>query len=245
MYKIIGIDVKNNRYKVLDTSSNIESICTKEQLLQSGDLGFKVFGVLPDGQIVIWDTFYNLSMLSDNGRKKLIEILKSYNATIIIDDDIVNWVLTGNCMAFNISNRTNLENMFFRLKVESLDLRNFDTSKVTNMYSMFYGCKVRELDLRSFDTSNVTNMSCMFNECEAEILDLSSFDTSNVTDMGFTFCRCSAKSLDLRNFDESNLGYTVNMFNRFLGKEIILRRDQEKLISQVKRDGQGTKIRYV
>ena len=295
MYKITEVDVKNNRYKVTDTGSNVGNICTKEQLLKSRDLGFKVFGVLQDGQVVVWDTFYKLSLLSDNGKKKLMEILKDYDAVVVTDDDIINEGLTGNCMVFNASNFTSMykvfedckavsldlssfdtsnvtdmNGMFRECKATSLDLRNLDTSKVTDMSGMFWGCKAASLDLSSFDTSNVTDMACMFAEykassldlrnfdtsnvtdmrymfsmCKAEVIDLSSFDTSSVTDMGHMFRECKAASLDLSNFDTSNVEVIVSMFRGYLGKEIILRKDQTELINQAKEDGQEVKIRYV
>ena len=295
MYKITGIDVKSNRYKVLDTVSNIESICTRGQLLQSRDMGFKVLGVFPDGQIVVWNTFYKLSMLSDNSKEKLKTILHDYRVVVVTDDNVVSEWLKGNFIVLNISNRTSMRNMFvycgaasldlsdfdtskvtnmigmFReCKATSLDLRNFDTSKVTsmggmfwgckalsldlsnfntsnvtNMNNMFYSCKTSNLDLRSFDTSNVYNMAGMFDECLATSLDLSSFDTSNVTDMQEMFCGCRTVSLDLRNFDTSSVTNMDNMFYAYLGNEIILRKSQEKLINQVKLEGQESKIRYV
>ena len=245
MYKITGIDVKNNKYKVLDTISSAENICTREQLLQSRDMGFKVFGVLPDDQVVVWDTFYKLSLLSNNSKKKLIEILKDYNTIIVTDDTIINEGLTGNHVALNISNRLSMHEMFRYCNAMSLDLCDFDTSKVTDMDSMFLDCDIKNLDLSGFDTSNVVNMSGMFFECKAASLDLRNFDTSNVTSMESMFYRCKATSIDLRNFDTSKVTDTKNMFYEYLGNEIILRKDQERLINRAKIDGQEDKIVYV
>ena len=270
MYKVTGIDVKNNRYKVLDTSFNIESICTREQILQSRGMGFNVFGVLSDSQIVVWDTFYKLSMLSDNNKKKLLETLKDYNIVVVTDDGTINDELIGNCLAFNFSNCTNMLDVFSNCKAASLDLRNFDTSDVTIISSMFNGCEVKSLDLSSFDTSkvidmncmfegcrvksldlsgfdtsNVTNMFGMFSDCSAVSLDLSSFDTSNVTNMVWMFKRCEAVKLDLRNFDISKVTNMKGMFKVYSGKEIILRKTQKRLINQAKKDRQEGKIKYV
>ena len=212
MYKVTGIDVKNNRYKVLDIASNIESICTREQLMQSKKLGFKVFGVLPDNQVVVWDTFYKLSMLSDGNRKRLGEILKGYNVIVVTDDGVFNKGVTGNCIAFNMSNRTDMADIFKDCKAESLDLSSFDTSKVEDMKSMFRRCKAKSLDLSNFDTSKVENMSYMFCVCQAKSLDLKNFNTSKVENMGHIFCGCSVKSLDLSNFDTSKVENMSHMF---------------------------------
>ena len=217
MYEVTKIDLKNNRCNVLDTGSGIESICTKEQLLQSRDMGFKVFGVLPDNQVVVWDTFYKLSMLSVGNRKRLEEILKGYDAIVVTDSEVLNKNVIGNCMVFNMSNRTDMVEIFKYCKAKSLDLSSFDTSKVKDMRGMFAHCRAESLDLSSFDTSKVEIMFGMFFECEVE-------------------------SLDLRNFDTSKVETTEYMFQNYEGREIILSKIQTKLIRQVRQDWQGGKL---
>ena len=269
MYKITGVDIKNNRYRVLDTGSGIEDICTLEQLLTAKKSGFTVYGVLPDGQAVVWDTFYQLSLLSESSRRNLLKLLRGYNTVVVTDDDMCSGEMEGNCVVFNISNRTSIEMfkyctvksldlsnfdtskvtsmmaMFQTFQAENLDLRNFDTSKVTNMGGMFYKCQVPYINLSGFDTSSVTDMWSMFSGCQVKSLNLDSFNTSNVTDMHEMFYKCQAVSLDLRNFDTLRVTDMDWMFKNYLGKEIILSEGQEKLINQAKRDGQEDKIRYV
>ena len=150
------------------------------------------------------------------------------NATLIdVDDDgVVAWVDTSDNTKMYVSTQyagikvegnINISSMFYyRTKLTSLDLSNFDTSNVKDMGSMFFGCNaLTKLDLSNFDTSNVTNMSYMFYACmNLNTLDLSNFNTSKVTNMGDMFTNCiSLTSLDLSNFDTSNVTNMSNMFN--------------------------------
>lgn len=57
--------------------------------------------------------------------------------------------------------------MFYKQRVYTLDLSDFDTSNVTNMSNMFYNARATILDLSSFDTSNVKNTFKMFENATA------------------------------------------------------------------------------
>ena len=89
---------------------------------------------------------------------------------------------------------TTMEGIFSKcIKIEYLNLSNFDTSEVTNMSFMFNECKkLKEIKgINNFITNKVTKMDAMFQECyELERLDLSNFDTSNVKDMCYMFNEC-------------------------------------------------------
>ena len=105
----------------------------------------------------------------------------------------------GNFSDLNVSNVTNMRNMFDYAGHEAttlnLDLSSWDTSNVTNMSSMFesagYYATTFNLDLSNWDTSKVTSMYHMFRGAGWETttfnLDLSSWDTSKVTDMSNMF----------------------------------------------------------
>ena len=97
------------------------------------------------------------------------------------------------------------------------DLSNWDVSNVTNMSEMFWGCNVKRLYVDNFDTRNVTEMSSMFYGCDNLIeLNLSSFDTRNVTTMGWMFRDCSNLTyLDISNFTFDNVGFAVIDYTMF------------------------------
>lgn len=111
---------------------------------------------------------------------------------------------------------SNMDSMFCNLvSIKELNASFLNTSNVVNMNEMFFGIKLTSLDLSSFDTSNVTNMSHMFEHCwELTNINLSSFDTSNVTDMTSMFDNCfSLESIDVSNFNTSNVEHFSGMFN--------------------------------
>ena len=117
----------------------------------------------------------------------------------------------------NTANVTSMNSMFDDcIKVESLDVSNFDTHNVTNMANMFSSCmKLKSLDVSKFDTRNVTNMYQMFLGCSnLTTLDVSHFDTRNVTSMYAMFRGCtSLTSLDVNNFDVSKVTSFWSMFH--------------------------------
>ena len=116
------------------------------------------------------------------------------------------------CTYINNKPVVSMSYMFYKSKVTTLDVSNFDTSKVTNMDSMFYYSQATTLDLRNFDTTNVTNMSYMFSRSQATTLDVSNFGTSNVTNMSNMFYNSKATTLDVSNFDTSKVIYMNHMF---------------------------------
>ena len=104
------------------------------------------------------------------------------------------------------------------LRLESLDLHNFDTSQVTEMGGMFFWCvTLKSLNLSFFNTSKVTSMFNMFRNCYSLTqLDVSNFNTSKVTNMNAMFSGCSKlTSLDLSSFDTSKITSTIEMICMF------------------------------
>ena len=104
------------------------------------------------------------------------------------------------------------------MKLQFLDLENFDTSNVTNMDEIFGGCikLIGISGINNFKTNKVTTMKQMFQECqELEYLDLSNFDTSNVVDMRVMFYNCNKlKELNLLNFYVNQITEKMFSFNK-------------------------------
>jgi len=141
---------------------------------------------------------------------------------LIIPDDVTKFYdvgiheymqnLTGSLKVIGGKNLIDASYMFAGCKVQSLDLRSFDTRNVTDMSSMFDMCEVRSINLSSLDTRNVTDMSFMFNKCKVQSLDLRSFDTSKVIDMQQMFKECEAHSINLSSFDTRSVAAMGGMF---------------------------------
>ena len=76
-------------------------------------------------------------------------------------------------------------NLCINLK-EIKGINNLNTSKVTQLAAIFGIClKLEYLDLSNFDTSNFTNMEFMFYGCQMlkEIKGINNFNTINVINM--------------------------------------------------------------
>jgi surface protein len=137
------------------------------------------------------------------------------NKRINIPPDFSKW---------DTSNATDMSGMFYKCKVESLDLNNWKVHNVIDMSDMFYWCdNLTTLSLSNWNTNNVTNMNQMFYNCKLTTLNLSSFRTSNVTDMQHMFFGCTAlESLDLSNFDTTNADVDYMLFNCYNLRELRL-----------------------
>lgn len=92
------------------------------------------------------------------------------------------------------------------------NLNRLDVSETTNMTDMFASSGQLAIDVSSFDTSKVTSMQEMFdgnNNLTSNIVGLDHFDTSQVTDMGKMFNEIGDGyhdvKLDLSHFDVSKV----------------------------------------
>ena len=105
----------------------------------------------------------------------------------------------------DLSNVTDMSQMFLYCITFDQDLSHWDTSNVTNMNSVFNSCSVFNQPIGSWDTSNVTNMSQMFIGCSLFSQDLSSWNTSNVNNMFQMFKNAFVFDSNLSGWDVSNL----------------------------------------
>lgn len=101
---------------------------------------------------------------------------------------------------WDVSNLTNLSNMFRGAKITSIDLSNWNVGKAETFNSMFSDCTKLQtiIGLENWNTSNVTNLADMFNGCSSlqDITGLENWDTSLVWEMYDMFKNCKS----LNNF---------------------------------------------
>ena len=69
--------------------------------------------------------------------------------------------------AWNVSNVTDMTNMFEGAENFNQNISNWDTSRITDMSYMFYKAKSFNQDISNWDTSRVEDMNWMFTNAES------------------------------------------------------------------------------
>ena len=113
---------------------------------------------------------------------------------------------------WDVSNVTNMNRMFNNAKSFNQPLDKWDVSNVTDMSWMFSEAKSFNQPLDKWDVSNVTNMRAMFSDADRFNQPLDKWDTSNVTDMGAMFSYADRFDQPLDKWDTSNVTDMCRMF---------------------------------
>ena len=113
---------------------------------------------------------------------------------------------------WDMSNVTDMSEMFTYAKRFNQSLDKWDVSNVTNMRAMFSDADRFNQPLDKWDTSNVTDMSEMFSYADRFDQPLDKWDTSNVTDMGSMFSYADRFDQPLDKWDTSNVTDMCRMF---------------------------------
>ncbi|MDA7731025.1 BspA family leucine-rich repeat surface protein [Flavobacteriaceae bacterium] len=114
--------------------------------------------------------------------------------------------------SWDLSNVTDISEMFFNQKTFNQDISSWDVSNVNRMVSTFTGTESFNQPLDSWDVSNVTDMNSMFWYAKAFNQDLNSWDVSNVTDMNSMFDKASSFDGDVSNWDVSSVTTMLALF---------------------------------
>lgn len=112
----------------------------------------------------------------------------------------------------NLSQCTNLNDMFKNCERFNSPLEHWDVSKVKTMVGMFNGCKAFNQPLEKWDVSSVTDMSWMFCGCERFNQPLEKWDVSQVRSMRGMFRECSAFNQPLEKWNVSDVTDMQFMF---------------------------------
>ena len=126
-----------------------------------------------------------------------------------------NLVLTGVTDTINLQGTDNLSYMFRGCNSITLinNANNWDVSNVTDMSDMFRSCPVFNQPLNSWDVSSVENMLDMFVSCQIFNQPLNCWNVSSVTNMSNMFADTPLFNQDLSSWDVSNV---INMDNMFV-----------------------------
>ena len=127
-------------------------------------------------------------------------------------------VLVGNISIgqWDVSNVTDMNNMFRAADAFNQPIGDWDVSSVTNMEDMFSSADTFNQNINSWDVSNVTDMSRMFYQAEAFNQPIGNWDVSNVTQMdnmfGSTFGSTTSFNQDINSWDVSSVTNMGGMF---------------------------------
>ncbi len=113
---------------------------------------------------------------------------------------------------WDVSNVTNMNQVFFNAENFNQDIGNWDVSKVESMTQMFLGAKSFNQDIGGWDVGNVEYMLSMFFRAENFNQHIGDWDVSNVTSMDYMFAYAENFNQDIGNWDVSKVTRMLEMF---------------------------------
>lgn len=114
----------------------------------------------------------------------------------------------------NLSQCTNLAEMFMDCANFNSPLEHWDVSHVTDMCSMFCGCRSFNQSLNAWNVEKVSDMFGLFYGCEQFNQPLDKWDVSSVTNMNELFVHCSSFNQPIASW---NVGRVTSMEFMFQG----------------------------
>ncbi|KAG7357732.1 fibronectin domain containing protein [Nitzschia inconspicua] len=127
--------------------------------------------------------------------------------------------------SWNVSQVTDMTEVFGALDCFDEYIGSWDTSNVTSMNSMFSDASFFNQDIGQWDVSNVRNMHGMFDGAEYFNQYIGGWDVSQVTDMSEMFHGADEFNQDIGRWDVSKVDDMSGMFNHalsFLGTHPML-----------------------
>ena len=127
------------------------------------------------------------------------------------------YVFNQDIGGWDVSNVTDMSEMFGGAAAFKQDLSRWDVSSVTNMSEMFggaraFGAGVSSQGIGGWDVSNVTTMRSMFEGANTFNQDIGAWDISNVTNMSWMFGATQAFNQDIGGWNVSNVTEMRRMF---------------------------------
>jgi len=114
--------------------------------------------------------------------------------------------------SWDVSNVTNMQEMFDNATNFNQDIGSWDVSNVTRMYQMFDNATNFNQDIGGWDVSNVINMQQMFHRASSFNQDIGNWNVSNVDNM-YQMFKQTLFNQDIGNWDVSNVVTMYEMFD--------------------------------
>jgi surface protein len=114
----------------------------------------------------------------------------------------------------DLSNCTSMASMFkgcFSLTGPT-NINSWDVSNITDMNNMFFSATTFNQDISAWNTSNITNMKEMFSLAFAFNQNIAIWDVSSVTDMYSMFEQATSFNQPIGNWNTSNVNFMIRMF---------------------------------
>ncbi len=170
----------------------------------------KITGDFPKFYLQYWSQ-------QDNSNEKLLSIEQwgkiKWKSFLQSFSNCPNMVLNAKDVP-NLSNVTELTNMFQGATSFTGDLSRWDVSTITNMSNMFSGAESFTSDLSKWDVSNVSNMSGMFHRAKLFNSDLNKWNVSNVKNMSLMFMEAKLFNSNISSWKTSSLTSINSIFNK-------------------------------
>ena len=118
----------------------------------------------------------------------------------------------GNISDWNVSQVTDMSNLFRNKRTFNDNIGDWDVSSVTNMYGMFAYARNFSQPLNNWDVSQVTDMRVMFDSAGFFNQPLNNWDVSSVTAIYAMFRNASSFNGDVIEWDVSSVSAMPSMF---------------------------------
>ena len=114
--------------------------------------------------------------------------------------------------SWDVSNVTNMQEVFDGAKSFNQDIGNWDVSNVTNFEKMFRDAYRFNQNIGGWDVSSATNMNDFFNGATDFNQPIGNWDVSNVTKMNGVFYSATSFNQDIGNWNVSSVTDMGSMF---------------------------------
>ena len=178
-------------------------------------------GAGPTGGCTVDGVNYNEGGRSGAG----VTVVTGTAGGYITNTILKNWTTSDNVTTCDVSQITDMSQVFSLKTSFNQDIGSWDVSNVTNMLYMFYANFAFNQDIGSWDVSNVTTMYGMFSSASAFNQDIGSWDVTSVggTGMHSMFNGATAFNQDIGSWDVSNgpemdgMFFSATAFNQDIG----------------------------